>query len=326
LTNQNGYAKVLLVFEKLDSYIQNALGNWRLKEPIEKEGGMKPFEYFEPRTVAEATKLLSNYGGKARILAGGIDLIPRMRKGDIKPKYLINIQKVTGLEYIEPDGKKGIKFGAMAKLHSLETSKTIQNHYPILYEAIHQITSVQAKYMGTAVGNLCVGTPASDVAAALLALGAELRIAGAKGKRREPLEKFYLDYLRTSLKRGEMVTGVFLPTPQPGTNTAFLNLVRTRSDIAKISVAVAIIVKDSICREARIAIGAAAPIVFRARKAEAALIGQKLVSEAINKVAETAAGETTPINDLRSTAEYRKETAKILVRRALEKALEEIKA
>ncbi len=119
-----------------------------------------------------------------------------------------------------------------------------------------------------------------------------------------------------------MVTGVFLPAPQPGIKTAFLNLVRTRSDIAKISVAVAIIAKGRICREARIAIGAAAPTVFRARKTEAALIGQKLVSEAIHKAAETAAGETTPISDLRSTATYRKEMAKILVRRALEKALE----
>jgi carbon-monoxide dehydrogenase medium subunit len=287
---------------------------------------MKPFEYIEPSTLKEATQLLFDYGKKARVLAGGVHLVPKMRKGEIETEYLVNIQRIPGLEYIEPDGKKGVKFGAMAKLHSLETSKAVQKHYPILYEAIHQITSVQAKYMGTAVGNVCVGTPASDVATALLALGAELRIAGAKGKRTEPLEKFYPGHLRTSLKRGEMVTGVFLPTPQPGTGTAFLNLVRTRSDIAKISVAVAIIVKDRICREARIAIGAAAPTVFRARKAEAALIGQKLLSEAIHKAAEMAAEETTPISDLRSTAEYRKETAKILVRRALEKALAEIKA
>jgi len=286
---------------------------------------MKPFEYFEPRTVGEATQLLSNYGEKAQILAGGIDLIPRMRKGDVKAEYVMNIQKITGLEYIQPDGKKGLKFGAMTKLHSIETSKAIQNNYPILYEAIHQITSVQTKYMGTVVGNLCVGTPASDVATALFALGTELKIAGVKGERTQPIEKFYLDYLRTSLQRGEMVTGVFLPNPRPGTGAAFVNLVRTHADIAKISVAVAILVQDGICRQARIAMGAAAPVVFRTAKAEAALIGQKLSSQVISKAAETAAGETKPITDLRSTAEYRKETAKVLVRRALEKALEKIK-
>ena len=286
---------------------------------------MKPFEYFEPRTVTEATRLLSNYGKKAQILAGGIDLIPRIRKGDIKPEYLVNIQKVTGLDYIKPDGKKGIKFGAMTKLRSLETSKIIQKHYPILYEAIHQITSVQAKTMGTAVGNLCVGTPASDVATALLALGAELRIAGAKGKRTEPFQKFYLDHHRTSLQRGEMVAEVFLPTPSPGMRSAFLNLVRTHADIAKVSVAVAMMVQDGTCREAKIAVGAVAPTVFRAAKAEALLKGQKMTHPVINKAAEIAAGETRPITDLRSTAEYRKEMARVLVRRALEKAVEKAK-
>ena len=177
---------------------------------------MKPFEYFEPRTVGEATEILSNYGEKAQILAGGVDLIPRMRKGDIQAEYVINIQKIPGLDYIEPDGKEGITFGAMARLHSIETSKTIQNKYPILYEAIHQITSVQAKYMGTAVGNLCVATPASDVATSLFALGAQLKITGLKGERIEPIEKFYVDYRLTSLKRGEMVTGVVLPDPPLG--------------------------------------------------------------------------------------------------------------
>jgi len=286
---------------------------------------MKPFGYFEPRTIGEATKLLSDYGGKARILAGGIDLIPRMRKGEIDAGYVVNIQNIPGLEHIEPNEKGEITFGAMARLRSIEASETIQNKYPILYEAIHQITSVQAKYMGTAVGNLCVATPASDVVTALFALGAQLKIREAKGERTEPIEKFYVDYRVTCLKRGEMVTEVVLPDPPPGTGTAFLNLVRTHADIAKISVAAAVMVQNGICREARIAIGAAAPTVFRAVKAEALLTGQKITAELMNKASETASGETRPITDLRSTGEYRREMAKVLVRRALEKALERAK-
>jgi len=281
---------------------------------------MKPFEYFEPRTVGEATQILSNYGEKAQILSGGIDLIPRMQKGDIHAEYVVNIQNIPGLEYIEPTEKEGFTFGAMSRLRSLEVSKAVQNKYPILYEAIHQITSVQAKYMGTAVGNLCVATPASDVATSLFALGAQLKITGPKGERMEPIEKFYVDYRLTSLKRGEMVTEVLLPNPPPGTDTAFFNLVRTRADIAKIGVATAIFVQNGICREVRIAIGAAAPTVFRAVKAETLLIGQKITPQVINKAAETAAGETKPITDLRSTANYRKEMARVLVRRALENA------
>jgi carbon-monoxide dehydrogenase medium subunit len=286
---------------------------------------MKPFEYFEPRTVREATQILSNYGEKAQILAGGIDLIPRIQKGDIRAEYVVNIQKIPGLERIEPDGKEGVTLGAMSRLRSIEVSRTIQNEYPILYEAIHQITSVQAKFMGTAVGNLCVATPASDVATSLLALGAQLKINGPGGERMEPMETFYVDYRRTSLKRGEMVTAVLLPNPPPGTGTAFFNLVRTRADIAKISAAAALFVQNGICREVRIAIGAAAPTVFRAVKAEASFTGQKITPELIHDAAETAAGETQPITDLRSTATYRKEMARVLVKRALEKALEKAK-
>ncbi len=283
---------------------------------------LKPFDYFEPGTVMEAVKLLSVHGEKAKVLAGGIDLIPRMRKGAIKADYLINIQNIPELEYIKSSDANGLKFGAMTRLHSLETSKEIQRKYPILYEAIHQITSVQTKYMGTAVGNICVGTPASDMATVLLALDAELTIAGANGERTEPMPKFYVDYLRTSLKRGEMVTEVSLPNPAKGMGTAFMNLVRTHADIAKVSVAVAIIVEEDICQEVKIAIGAAAPVVFRATKAEAVLKRQRVSSEVIAKGAETAAGETRPITDLRSTAEYRKEMTRVLVNRALEKALE----
>jgi carbon-monoxide dehydrogenase medium subunit len=126
----------------------------------------------------------------------------------------------------------------------------------------------------------------------------------------------------TSLRRGEMVTEVVLPDPPAGTGAAFLNLVRTHADIAKISVAAAIVVQNGICREARIAIGAAAPTVFRAAKGEGLFISQEITPEVINKAAEIAAGETKPITDLRSTAEYRREMAKVLVRRALGKALE----
>jgi len=242
---------------------------------------------------------------------GGSTLLPR----DLRFKLVKNISDLTTAN--------GMKFGAMATLHSLETSKAIQDDYPILYEAIHQISSVQAKNMGTAVGNLCVATPASDVATALFALGAELTIEGVDGERKESIEKFYVDYGRTSLQKNEIVTEVFLPRPPAGTGAAFMNLVRTHADIAKVSIAVAITVKDGVCEKARIAVGAAAPTVFRATKAEAALNGQKVTPEAIREAAETAAGETKPITDLRSTAEYRRKMTGVLAGRAMEKALQQ---
>jgi carbon-monoxide dehydrogenase medium subunit len=281
---------------------------------------LEPFDYFEPETFEEASELLSGHEGEARILAGGLDLIPRMRKGKIRADRLVNIQKLPGIDLFEADETKGMKIGAMVRLRSLETSRAVQEQYPALYKAIHQISSLQAKSMGTAVGNLCVATPASDVATTLLALGAKLTIAGGSGEKKEPLENFYPEYGRTSLKEGELVTAVILPAPKVGTGTAFLNLVRTRGDIAKVSVAASVTMNDGICLEARIAIGAVAPVVFRALRAEAILKDNKMDSHLILEAAKIATGEAEPITDLRSTADYRKEMTGVLVRRALEKA------
>lgn len=286
---------------------------------------LEPFDYFEPGNIPEASEILSARGEKAWILAGGIDLIPRIRKGTLEADYVINIQKIPGLESIEFIREKGLTFGAMARLYSLEKSRIVQDEFPMLYEAIHQIASTQAKFMGTAVGNLCVGTPASDLAPALLALNAELTIAKADGERKEPLSNFYLDYYRTTLERGELVTDLFLPRPTVGTGTAFMNLVRTHADIAKVSVAASLSVENGVCLESRIAIGAAAPTVFRATRAEALLKDRKINADAISEAAEAAAEQTKPITDLRSTARYRKEMARLLVGRALERAFERAK-
>jgi len=282
---------------------------------------MKPFEYLEPATIAEATQLLSSHGEKARILAGGIDLLPRMRAGLIDGDYLISIRRIPNLDYLECDGFNGLAFGAMTKLRSLETSEALRSNYRSLYDAIHQITSIQVKCTGTAVGNLCVATPASDVATVLYSLGARVEITGIDGDRSEPIETFYVDAHRTCLGQGEMVTRVLVPSPAPGTQTVFLNLVKTHADVAKVSVAVAVTVEDGSCRDAKIAIGSVAPTVIRAYKAEAKLKGEELTPQLIQAAAITASGETRPISDVRSTAGYRKNMASVLVRRALEKAL-----
>jgi len=286
---------------------------------------LKPFEYFEPETLEAASEYLTSHGGKARVLAGGIDLIPRLRREKVEADGLVNIRNIPALDAVET-GDAGLSFGAMVRLHFLETSKVVREDYTTLYSAIHQISSLQVKHMGTVVGNICVATPASDVATALIALGAELTIARAGGQRKEPLEKFYPDYGRTSLQIGEMVTDIHLPSPAPATGTAFLNLTRTRGDISKVSVAVSVTLDDGICSDARIAVGAVAPTVFRAVEVENLLKGRELSPDRIQKAGEAAAKEVHPITDLRSTADYRKQMTGVLVRRALEKALDRARA
>jgi aerobic carbon-monoxide dehydrogenase medium subunit len=283
---------------------------------------LSPFEYFEPATVGEGVALLQTYGEDAQVLAGGIDLIPRMRSGKVQAAYLVNIQRISGLDFIRSGQDGGIEFGAMCSLHSLELCTELKERFPAFYDAIHQIASAQTKYMGTAVGNLCAATPASDIAPALAACGAELTLAGPGGSRRVPVADFFAGYRRTALKRGELVTGVSVPGARAGLGVAFLNLVRTHGDIAKITVAAGIVVENGVCRDPRIFLGSAAPTMFRARGAETMLEGERLTDELLSRAAEIAATQAKPMDDLRSTAEYRKAMAAVLVGRALHKAAE----
>lgn len=283
---------------------------------------LKKFEYYEPDAVSEAAELLKEYGGRAQIQAGGIDLIPRLRSGSIKADALVNISNIPGLEEIRYTEGEGYRFGAMTRLRTLDFCPVLKAKYPAVQAAIHQITSVQSKYMGTAVGNLCLATPASDVAPALMAYDAELTIAGTGGERKQKLCDFYLDYRKTSLAQDEFVTGVFIPEPAANAGDAFFNRVRTHADIAKITVVAVVTEKDGVCTDAKIAVGAVAPTVIRIAKAEDLLKGQKIGDDLFMAAAEETERAVAPISDFRSTAEYRREMTRMLTYRALQEAFE----
>jgi carbon-monoxide dehydrogenase medium subunit len=287
---------------------------------------LRPFEYFEPTTVAEVVDILSRHGGKAKVLAGGMDLVPKMRRRDLSPEYIISLQRVKGLDYVNGDGKRGLQIGALASLRSVELSPAVARDYVSLYEAIHQIASVQVKTNGTLVGNLCVATPASDVATILMALGATLKVAGTGRVKDVPIEDFFTGPGRTIMAPNEIVTEVSVPKVLPGAGGAFLNLTRVKEDIAKVSAAVVITTANAVCQTAKIVLGAVAPTPLRCHQAEALLTGKKLESIDSELVAQLAADACTPITDIRSSAEYRKDMARVLTRRALEIALERAKS
>ena len=153
---------------------------------------LRPFELFEPKNIEEAVQLMSSHGDRAKVLAGGLDLISKMRRWQIDSAALVSLQEIPGLDTIEADEKGAIRLGALCTLRDLEIFPALRDRYELLYEAVHQIASVQVKTMGTAAGNLCVGTPASDISPPLLVLGAEVKAIGPTGTRTIPLEKFFL--------------------------------------------------------------------------------------------------------------------------------------
>jgi aerobic carbon-monoxide dehydrogenase medium subunit len=262
-------------------------------------------------------------GDRSRALAGGVDLVLKLRLRQVAADRVVSLQKIAGLDHIRYEDRLGVgalSIGALATLRQVEQSSAVVQGWPLLAEAIGSIVSMQTKMMGTLAGNLCVGTPASDVAPALYALGARVRIAGTAGEREIPIEEFFLAPGKTAVGPHELVTEIVVPAPAAGSAGAFLKLSKTSEDIAKVNVAVMVTLEGGACSSASIAIGSAAPTPVRAADAEQLLAGRQLDAAAATEAAEAAAQAVCPISDVRSTALYRQEMVRVLVRDALLKA------
>lgn len=288
---------------------------------------MKNFEFFEPGSLKGAIALLKKHKGKARILAGGTDLIVEMKERllPMEPEAIIDIKKIPRLEGIDFSAQKGLRLGALTTFTDLERSTVIRKRYPILASAAHEVGSVQIRNRGTIGGNLCHGSPSADIAPPLLALRATAVIVGEGGKRQVPLEKFFKGPGKTVLKGDELLTELLIPPPLPRSAGVYIKLgVRRAMEIAIVAVAAVVSLgqKDSLCREVSVALGAVAPTPMRAYRAEELLRGKPLTEQLIEQAAEVAMEESKPITDIRGSAEYRREMVKVLTRRATKRAIE----
>jgi carbon-monoxide dehydrogenase medium subunit len=278
-------------------------------------------EYSEPRSLREAFTVLSKTEG-ARIFAGGTDVMVSMREGKITPKHIVNIKKIPGLDKVEA-GKRGeLSIGALVTIGEIATSALIQNAYPMISDAAHQLGSFQVRNRATLGGNLCNSSPSADLAPPLIALGAVAYIAGPRGHRSVKLENFFTGPGKTVLKKSEILTQLKIPKPVKNSYGAFLKHgPRQCMDIATVNAAVMIQMNGKVCKDSRIVLGAVAPIPMRAKKAEAQIHGKLVKEEEVRKVAEIAANECVPITDVRGSVEYRREIVNVLVRRLFGKAL-----
>lgn len=277
---------------------------------------LEDFEYFEPETIEEATSLLAKYGERAKVIAGGTDLLVKMKNGEVKPEYLANIKKIRNLNFITEE-RGLLRIGAATSLRGIEESQLVEEKYSVLFEAVRSIGTVQIRNMGTIGGNICNASPAADTASALLSLDARVKISSSRGERMIPLEKFFTGPGKTVLSSDELLTEIQIPSLPPRTGSAFLKIARVHADISKINVATVIERRDDICKSCRIALGAVAPTPIRMRRAEEMLNGKKFEEKLVESVAREISEETRPISDVRSTAEYRKDVSEVLVKRAL---------
>jgi CO/xanthine dehydrogenase FAD-binding subunit len=273
------------------------------------------FAYHEPRSLAEAVSLLQTHGSSARVLAGGTDLLVQMKLGKAQPQHLVYISKIPELRFLTES--EGLRLGPLVFHRDLEKSPVVREKFTALFEAARSVTSVQIRNMGTLGGNLCHASPAADSAPALLVLAARIKIAGSAGVRMLPLEKFFIGPGTTDLKPGELLAEIQVPDPGPASGSAFLKLTRVAADLAKVNAAAFIQKEKEVCRECRIASGAVAPTPVRLKQAEAVLRGKHFEEDLCRLAGEKAAEEIQPITDIRSTAWYRREVIKVLVRDVL---------
>ena len=281
---------------------------------------MRDFEYFEPSTISEAISLLAKYKGEATVIAGGTDVIVGMKQDNIRPKSLININTIPGLNYITFDEKRGLRIGALTAIRALTESTELHRTYPVISQAAGQLGNPAIRNVATLGGNLCNASPAADTAPALIGLSAKAKIAGSDGERVVNLEDFFTGPHSNVLRVGEILTEIQIPVPPANTRGIYLKYGgRGVADLAIVGVAIiaTIEAKNKVCNDIKIVLGSVAPTPIRVNNTEELIRGQIITEAIIDKSAQIAADEARPISDCRSSAEYRTTLLKVSMRRAL---------
>jgi carbon-monoxide dehydrogenase medium subunit len=239
----------------------------------------------------------------------------------IEPRVLVALQGVPGLDRIQANGD--LRIGAMATHTAVQTHPAVRERWPMLAQAEAAVSAPQIRNRGTLVGNIAHAFPTADPPAALIALGAQVRMRSAAGERTLPVEDFFVGLMQTALGPAEIVTEVIVPAQPPGAAGAYLKYAMRPLDFSIVGVAARVVLgPDGTCSDARIGLNGAGPTPLRARRAEAALWGRRLASEpdAIDSAADLAAAESDPMADIDGSAEYKRKMVRVFVRRALRQA------
>jgi CO/xanthine dehydrogenase FAD-binding subunit len=310
---------------------------------------MKKFDYLRPQTLEEALSLLNQHGKKAKLIAGGTDVIVLIKQKAMMPEVLISLRGIPGLDQIRYNGS--LKIGTMVTHRDIEKSEVIRKEFSALTDAADVLGSIQIRNVATIGGNICTAAPSADTATPLLVLGTQVKIKSLSEERTVPIEGFFTGPGETILKKGEMVTELIIPKPLPNTGSAYWKLQRRLAlDLPILGVSVLLSLdkgtvscsdmlcttspissilhameKDELtCKEIRIALGVAAPTPMRALKAENLMRGKKISDELLEEVANTASVEAQPRDSIRGEAWYRKDLIRILVKRMAMKSIERV--
>jgi CO/xanthine dehydrogenase FAD-binding subunit len=287
------------------------------------------FDYHSPTTIDEACSLLSHYGAKAKVLAGGTDLLVNMKKKLLSPNQVISLNKIEGLGEATSQNGTDLSIGPLATAAYLAGSQLIQDRVSVLAQGAGRLGSPLVRNRATVGGNLITARPASDLAPPLLVLGARLILKGPQGERRISLKQFFLGPGQTDIQADEILTGILIPKPQGPGAGAYIKLgTRKTLEIALVNAASFLeLAADGSIKKARVALGAVAPVPFLASSAGRVLEGVKPKNQddpVFKEAAHAAAQDSKPITDHRGSADYRRDMVEILTLRTLKTAYSQL--
>jgi carbon-monoxide dehydrogenase medium subunit len=275
--------------------------------------------------MEEAVEILSGQGDPALPLAGGTDLLVRMKREQIAPSALVNVKRIPGLSQILEEPGKGITIGALATISALADAPVIRAGHPVVARAAAKVGSPSIRNLGTIGGNIGRASPASDLAPPLMVLGARIATQGPSGKKERRVEEIFAGPGFTTLERGELITAFFLPEMAPRSGAAYIKLGRRKGmDVALVGVAARLTIAKggSEAEDARIALASVGPVPLRAKRAEEVLLSGPLNEGRMREAAGAAAEDALPISDMRASGSFRMEMVRVLTYRALLDALQ----
>lgn len=279
------------------------------------------FDLLQPRNVADVVALLSQHEDQVSILSGGTDLLVWAYIEKNKTPYVLSLSAIEGLDNLDYVPGEGLRIGAKVKVAQLLKHPAVAKHYPALYQAAVNFATPQIRNMATVVGNVLRASPAGDCACAILALGGQVVLQGSAGQRMVDIDDFWVSYGVTGRKPDEFAVELRIADTSSSTCSAFERMTRVHEDLSKLNVAIRLEMEQGTCKQARISMGCVGPTPLRLKKTERLLSGAKITAELLQQVAASASAEVTPIDDQRSTAEYRRQVSGVILRRVIEQTV-----
>ncbi len=285
---------------------------------------MKPakFEYFAPTSLDEALEVLHEHGDDAKVLAGGQSLMPLMNMRLARPKVIVDVNRIPGLDYISPTPDGGLAIGALTRQRSVEKSAVIKERFPVLAAAMPSIGHSQIRNRGTVGGSISHADPAAELPALCLALDGELVLSSASNQRVLKPEEFFISYLTTAMAPEELLTEIRLPAQSQERRWGFQEVCRRQGDFAMVGAVSLLQLDDSgVCQSACITMFGVGGTPVRIRRAEEALLGSRVNGSVLQDVSKIVSEELDPDSDIHASAAYRKEVGGVIARRTLEAAI-----